>query len=60
MSIRKVEEAKTEQVKEFKRLSNQFIDYLYKYGTPHTKIIIDMSGAEQLDGTIGIPFEIRD
>jgi len=49
-----------EQMKEFERLSKQFINYLYEYGNPHTTIIITQRGAEHIVGVIGIPFETRD
>jgi len=49
-----------EQIKELERLSKQFIDYLYEHGTPYTTIVITQRGAEQLEGKIGIPFELRD
>jgi len=51
---------KKEQMKELERLSKQFIDYLYEYGTPRTIIIITQWGVEHADGVIGIPFELRD
>jgi len=48
------------QMAELEKLSKQLVDYLYKYGSPHTKIVITQRGAEHVEGVIGIPFELRD
>ena len=45
---------------EFKRLSDQFIDFLYEYGTPHSIITIEQTGAQFYQGECGTPFELRD
>lgn len=49
-----------EEIEEFKKLCEPLVDFIYKHGSPHSKIIIEMDGAEFIDGTIGVPFEIRD
>ena len=49
-----------EKKKEFERITKEFIDYLYKYATPHTTIIITQCGAEQCEGDMAIKFKLRD
>ena len=45
---------------EFERLSKQFIDFLYEYGTPHSIITIEQTGAQFYEGECATPFELRD
>ena len=45
---------------EFEKLAKPFVDFLYKYGTPHSVVIIDMEGAQFFHGEMGVPFDIRD
>ena len=45
---------------EFERLANQFIDFLYEYGTPHSIITIEQTGAQFYQGECATPFELRD
>ena len=49
-----------ERQEEFKKLSEQFIDFLYKYGTPHSIIIIEQAGAQLYNGECATAFELRD
>ena len=45
---------------ELETLAAPLIGYLYKYGCPHSCIIITQTSAELLSGEVGIPFEPRD
>ena len=45
---------------EFKKLSEQFVDFLYKYGTPHSVIVIEQTGAQFYSGECATKFELRD
>ena len=49
-----------EEIEAFKQLCKPLLDFLYEHGTPHSKIIIEQTGAEFVDGTIGVPFKLRD
>ena len=49
-----------ERQDEFKKLSEQFIDFLYKYGTPHSIIVIEQTGAQFYNGECATAFELRD
>lgn len=55
-----VNDVNSEKRKEFKKLAEAFVDYLYKYGTPHTTILITQCGAEQLEGEVAVQFDLRD
>ena len=45
---------------EFEQLSTQFVDFLYKYGTPHSIITIEQTGAQFYSGECATRFELRD
>ena len=48
-----------ERNEEFKKLCEPLVDFIYKHGSPHSKIIIEMDGAEFVDGSFAVPFEVR-
>ena len=49
-----------EMIKEWKNASKPLLDFIYKYGNPHTKIIVEMNGAEMVSGECACKFEVRD
>lgn len=48
------------RAKMFKDLCTPLVDYLYKFGTPHDKIIISQASAEHVSGLCAMEFELRD
>lgn len=52
----KAEEMRTE----LENAAKPIIDFIYKYGSPYTKIIVEMDGAEMLSGECSCKFEVRD
>ena len=51
---------KEKRMEEFKELCKPLEDFLYKYGDPHTMIVIEQVGARILSGELGISFKLRD
>lgn len=45
---------------ELEEAAKPLVDFLYKYGCPHSYVIITQTSAELLSGECGIPFEPRD
>lgn len=45
---------------ELKKAAKPLVDYLYKYGSPHSKIIVEMDSAEMVSGDCACKFEVRD
>ena len=45
---------------ELKKAAEPLLDFLYKYGTPHSRIIVEMDGAELVSGDVACRFELRD
>jgi hypothetical protein len=45
---------------EFKALCKPLNEWLQKNYHPHTKIIIETDSAEIVEGTMAVPFEIKD
>lgn len=45
---------------DWKKFSEEAEKFIQKYGTPHTKIIVDESGIEIVQGVKAKPFEIVD
>ncbi len=43
------------QFKDLENVSNVCLEYLKKYGSPHTTLIITMDFIKQVDDTIAIP-----
>lgn len=57
----KEERNKAEEMrKELESASRPLVEYLYKYGSPHSKIIVQMDGAEMVSGECACRFEVRD
>ena len=54
------ETRRIERMEELKRLSEQFIDFLYEYGNVHTTIIINQKGVKITQDECFTPFKIRD
>ena len=50
----------TKALKALAELRPQLEEFINKYGTPHSTLIITQSGAELFDGRCSVPFEIRD
>ena len=51
----------TEEItKELENASKPLLDFIYKYGNPHTKIIVEMDGVEMVSAECACKFEIRD
>lgn len=48
------------RLEEFKEVCKPVVDFLYKYGDPHSTVIITQVSAELKSGECGIPFEARD
>ena len=49
-----------EMIKELENASKPLLEFLYKYGNPHTKIIVEMDGTEMVSGECACRFEVRD
>ena len=45
---------------ELKQAAQPLVDYIYKYGSPHSKIIVEMDKAEMVSGDCACKFEVRD
>ena len=45
---------------ELQKAAQPLVDYLYKYGSPHSKIIVEMDNAEMVSGDCACKFEVRD
>lgn len=45
---------------ELQKAAQPLVDYLYKYGSPHSKIIVEMDNAEMVSGDFVCKFEVRD
>lgn len=45
---------------EFKTACQPVVDFLNKYGTPHSTIIVTQTHAEFVTGEMGVPFEPLD
>jgi len=45
---------------EFKKVCQPVVDFLNKYGCPHSIVIITQTHAELLSGECGVPFEPLD
>lgn len=45
---------------ELKKAAQPLVDFLYKYGSPHHAVIVQMDRAELLGGEAVVKFEIRD
>jgi hypothetical protein len=54
------ETRRIERMEELKRLSEQFVDFLYEYGNVHTTIIINQEGVKITQDECFTPFKIRD
>ena len=49
-----------EMREELQEIAKPLVDYLYKYGSPHSKIIVEMDDAEMVSGDCVCQFEARD
>ena len=49
-----------EMRKELEIASKTLVDFIYKYGDPYTKIIVEIDGAEMVSGECVCKFEVRD
>ena len=45
---------------ELQKAAQPLVDYLYKYGSPYSKIIVEMDKAEMVSGDCVCKFEIKD
>ena len=45
---------------ELKRAAQPILDFLYKYGNPHTQVIVEMGFVKVVQEEMGTPLEIRD
>jgi hypothetical protein len=45
---------------DFKDVCQPVVDFLNKYGTPHSTVIIQQDHAEFVNGEMCVPFELRD
>ena len=45
---------------ELKEAATPLVDYLYKYGCPHSCIIVAEDHVEMLSGDCAVPLEVRD
>lgn len=54
------EEAMKKRIEELKRASEPLIDYLYKYGSPYTTVMVTMDSIRVAEDSMGIPLEVRD
>jgi len=46
--------------KELKEAAQPVLDFLYKYGDPHTTVVIEMCHVNVVQGEMGMPLDIRD
>lgn len=46
--------------KEFEQMAKPLNEWLQKNFSPHAKVIIASDGAEIVEGTLGVPFEVLD
>lgn len=46
--------------KEFEQMAKPLNEWLQKNFSPHAKVIITSDGAEIVEGTLGVPFEVLD
>lgn len=49
-----------QKMRELQEAAQPLVDYLYKYGSPHSKIIVEMDNAEMVSGDCACKFEMRD
>jgi len=45
---------------ELKQAVQPVLDFLYKYGDPHTTVIVEMGFVKVVQDKMGTPLEIRD
>ena len=55
-----IETKRIERAEELKRVSKEFVDFLYEYGNVHTTIIINQEGVKITQDECFTPFKIRD
>ena len=48
------------RINELEEVAKPVIEFLYKYGCPHSTVIITQTSAKLLSGECGVPFEPRD
>ena len=48
------------RIDEFSRVCEPVINFIRKYGNPHSKIVITNHNAEMLSGEMGIPYPEKD
>jgi len=46
--------------KEFNEACKPLVDFLYKYGTPHSTIVVTQADAQFSNGECATVFELRD
>lgn len=49
-----------EKFDELKNAVQPILDFLYKYGDPHTTVIVEMGFVKVVQDKMGTPLEIRD
>lgn len=49
-----------EEMQEFKQLCAPLVDFPYKHGSPHHKVIITQTDAELVGGEMAVVYEPRD
>lgn len=49
-----------DKFKELELAVAPILDFLYKYGDPHTKVIVEMGSVNVVQETMGMPLEVRD
>lgn len=49
-----------DKFEELKQAVQPILDFLYKYGDPHTAVVVDMGSVKVVQDTMGMPLEIRD
>jgi len=48
------------RLQELKEVAKPLVDFFYKYGCPHSYVVVTQTSAELLSGECGTTFEPRD
>ena len=49
-----------EKLEELEKAAKPLLDFLYKYGSPYTRIIVEVDKVEVTEHSMYVPIEVRD